>query len=241
MLQHTIISPQIYYAYFCAIFGGELAYKAVIIGGSGLIGRKLINILLQWPGYDEVICLSRKKLSIVADKLTQVIVDFDHLEDYAGQIHGHACFCCIGTTKSKTPDLAQYRKIDHDYPVKLAEIAKKNGMSQYHFISSIGADKASKGYYLRFKGETEEDIKAIGLPALHIYRPSILIGHRQEGRVAETILAGLMKVVNPLLVGSLKKYRSISANTVALAMFKQSLTNTPGIFTYESDEIEQLA
>lgn len=218
-----------------------MAYKAVIIGGSGLIGRKLINILLQRPGYNEVICLSRKKISIVADGLTQVIVDFDHLENYAEYIQGHACFCCIGTTRSKTPDITQYRKIDHNYPVRLAQIAKQNGMGQYHYVSSIGAGKTSKTFYTKLKGETEEDLKAAGLNALHIYRPSFLTGDRQESRLLETLLLGVMKVIDPLLVGSLKKYRSISANTVALAMFKQSLKNTPGIFTYESDEIKQLA
>src|ERR1700744_6411090 len=204
-----------------------MAYKAVIIGGSGLIGRKLINILLQWPGYDEIVCLSRKKISITADRLTQIVVDFDHLENYAEHINGHACFCCIGTTKSKTPDEQQYRKIDHNYPVKLAEIAKQNGMSQYHFVSSIGANKNSKTFYTRLKGETEEDLKAIGLKSMLIYRPSFLTGERNESRVMETILVTIMKVVNPLLVGSLKKYRSIRAYDVALAMYQQSLKNTP--------------
>ena len=218
-----------------------MAYKAIVIGGSGLIGRKLLNILLQRPGYDEVICLSRKKISLTSDRLKQVIADFDHLEDYAGYINGHACFCCIGTTKSKTPDSSEYRRIDHDYPVKLAEIAKQNGMSQYHFVSSVGADKNAKVFYTKLKGETEEDLKAVGLASLHIYRPSFLTGERNETRVMETILIAIMKVINPLLHGPLKKYRSISAYRVASAIFKQSLENKPGVFTYESDEIKQLA
>lgn len=218
-----------------------MAYKAVIIGGSGLIGRKLINILLQRPGYDEVICLSRKKIALTADRLTQVIVDFDHLENYADQIKGHACFCCIGTTKSKTPDPNEYRKIDHDHPVKLATIAKQNGIGQYHFVSSIGADYNAKVFYTKLKGETEEDLKAVGLEALHIYRPSFLTGERNEFRIMETMLVTIMKVVNPLLLGPLKKYRSISAYQVASAMFKKSLENIPGVFTYESDEIKQIA
>lgn len=241
MFKHTIIIPQNYYAYFCAIFRGEVAYKAVIIGGSGLIGRKLINILLQWPQYDEIICLSRKKISIASNKLKQVVVDFDYLANYAEHIQGHACFCCIGTTKSQTPDKAQYRKIDHDYPLLLAKIARQNGISQYHYVSSIGADKNSGAFYTRLKGETEEDLKAVGMESLYIYRPSVLTGDRKESRIVETIIVAIMKIVNPFLVGSLKKYRSISAHIVALAMYKQSLKITPGIFTYESDEIKQLA
>jgi uncharacterized protein YbjT (DUF2867 family) len=218
-----------------------MANKAIIAGASGLIGSKLLNILLNEPAYNAVLVLVRKELPIKHKKLIQLIVDFDQLETYAASITGHAIFCCLGSTKKKTPDLSIYRKIDHDYPVKLAQMATQNGMDQYHLVSSIGADSKSSNFYTKMKGETAEDIEKLGLKCLHVYEPSFLTGDRKESRPLERVMVGLMSVINPLLIGSLKKYRSIPAQTVAQAMFNESLKNEEGTFTYSSDKIKELA
>jgi len=214
--------------------------KAIIAGASGLIGSKLLDILLRQPEYTEVLVLVRKELELQHPKLTQVNVNFDRLSDYSDLITGRAIFCCLGSTRKKTPDLKLYRKIDHDYPLALAEIATANGVQQYHLVSALGADAASANFYTKMKGETEEDIKNIGLTSLHICRPSLLTGGRKEYRFAEKIFIVAMKLINPLLMGKLKKYRSIPAETIALAMFKQSTKNEKGIFIYPSDKIKQL-
>jgi uncharacterized protein YbjT (DUF2867 family) len=220
---------------------GIMAYKAILAGASGLIGSSLLTILLNEIAYAEVIVLVRKKTGIIHPKLTEIIVDFDKLDGIYKDINGHALFCCIGTTKNKTPDLADYFKIEHDYPVKLGHLAVKNGVKQYHYVSSIGANKNSKAYYTRFKGQTEYDLEQLDLPSLHIYRPSILSGDRKDYRPMEKFVNGLMSFINPLLVGSLKKYRSIPAKTVAMAMYKQSIHSDEGVFIHASDQIKQIA
>jgi uncharacterized protein YbjT (DUF2867 family) len=216
-------------------------YKAVIAGASGLIGSSLLEQLLNHPDYNQVTLLVRKKLDLQHQKLKQLVVDFDRMENYEEEINGHALFCCLGTTRSKTPDLKIYRKIDHDYPVQLAEIARKNSMQQYHFVSSLGADANSFGYYTKLKGETENDLKKLAIPALFIYQPSLLTGERHEKRPIERFATALMKVIDPLLIGKLKKYRSIEAVTVAKVMVNQSLITNTGIFTYTSEQIKKLA
>ncbi len=218
-----------------------MAKKAIIAGSTGLIGSKLLHILLREPFYDEVIILVRKKIDLDQKKLTQLVVDFDQLDTYANAITGHALFSCLGTTNKKTPDKAVYRHIDHDYPLYLAQLALKNGVGQYHLVSSIGADVNSSFFYTKTKGETEADIQKLGLPALHIYRPSMLTGNRQEKRAMEKILIAFYKIINPLLFGSWKKYRSIGGETVAMAMYNNSIKNTTGEFIYASDKIKQLS
>ncbi len=220
---------------------GIMAYKAIIAGASGLIGSSLLTILLNEPAYAEVTVLVRKKTGITHPKLTEIIIDFDRLDDFAGEINGHALFCCIGTTKKKTPDLTDYYKIEHDYPVKLGQLAVKNGVKQYHYVSSIGADKDSTAYYTRYKGQTEYDLQQLNLQSLHIYRPSILAGERKDYRPMEKFATGLLYIINPLLIGSLKKYRSIPAKTVAMAMYKQSINSEEGVFIHPSDQIKQIA
>jgi uncharacterized protein YbjT (DUF2867 family) len=219
----------------------SVAYKAIIAGASGLIGGLLLDILLRQPEYDEVLILVRKELPVKHKKLTQMVIDFDKLDHYADQITGHAVFCCLGSTRKKTPDLAVYRKIDHDYPLQLAEIAVKNSMDQYHLVSALGANSASSNFYTKMKGETEDDIKKVGAPCLHIYEPSFIAGDRKERRVVERVFLVIMKVINPLLFGSLKKYRSIPAITIARAMVKQSLIKQEGVFIHPSDKIKQIA
>jgi len=201
----------------------------------------LLNILLNESYYDEVLILVRKELPVSHKKLVQLVIDFDKLDDHAAAITGHAVFCCLGSTVKKTPDLAVYRKIDHDYPLILAQLARQNDVEQYHLVSSIGANSQSSNFYTKMKGEVEEAIEKVGLNCLHIYQPSVLTGGRKESRPMERFIIGLMKVVDPLLVGGLKKYRSISAGTVARAMFNESIKKQEGVFVHASDKIKLLA
>jgi uncharacterized protein YbjT (DUF2867 family) len=218
-----------------------MAYKAILAGATGLIGSELLNILLTEPDYDQILVVARKSTGITHPKLKELIINFDRVDDYATEIAGHALFSCLGTTLNKTPDKKLYHKIDHDYPVRLAQLAAQNGVEQYHLVSSIGANSQSSNYYTRFKGETEEDVKLAGVKSVHIYQPSFITGDRKEFRPMEKIFIGLSFVFDPLLVGSMKKYKSIAAKTIARAMFNQSIKNSEGVFVYPSDKIKELA
>jgi uncharacterized protein YbjT (DUF2867 family) len=218
-----------------------VAYKAIIAGASGLIGGELLNIILQHADYEHVLILVRAELPLKHKKLTQLVIDFDKLKDHENDIRAHAIFSCLGSTRKKTPDMDVYRKIDHDYPLQLAQMAAKNGVEQFHLVSSLGADASTSNFYTKMKGEIERDIKETALKCLHIYRPAFLTGDRKEERPLEGALNVFMKIIDPLLVGGLKKYRSIPAKTVAMAMYKESIINERGIFIHPSDKIKQLA
>ncbi|RYY06787.1 MAG: NAD-dependent epimerase/dehydratase family protein [Sphingobacteriaceae bacterium] len=218
-----------------------MPHKVIVAGATGLVGSLLLELLLHHPDISEVLVLSRKQLPIQNQKLKQLVIDFDRLEDYQSEINGDAIFCCLGTTRKKTPDLKIYRKIDHDYPVELAKIGDKNSIPQFHLISSLGANVNSFAFYTKLKGETERDVKATQLPSIYIYQPSFLVGNRSEKRFGERFGMNLFKLINPFLIGRLKKYRSISAEVVAKAMLNEFLKNKTGVFTYPSDQIKKLA
>jgi uncharacterized protein YbjT (DUF2867 family) len=218
-----------------------MALKAVLTGATGLIGSELLNILLDSPDYDQITVVARSSTGIVHPKIKEVIIDFDELDKHAEEITGHAVFCCLGTTRKKTPDMAIYRKIDHDYPVKLAELAALNSVDQYHLVSAIGANSKASNFYTRFKGETEDDVKQSGVNSIFIYQPSLIIGDRKEHRPMEKAFKIISSIIDPLLIGGLKKYRSISAKVIAQAIFNQSIKNNEGIFVYPSDKIKELA
>lgn len=213
----------------------------VIAGASGLIGSELLKLLLQDKSIEEVIALVRSPLRISNMKLQQIVVDFNLIENYQADISGHAIYCCLGSTIKKTPDLNDYRKVDHDYPVKLAEIASRNKMAQYHVVSALGASPDSKIFYNRLKGEVENDVKAFQFKSIHIYQPALLTGNRLEHRRFEKLFVNAMKLINPLLIGKLNQFRSIKATTVAQAMINQTIKNLEGVHTYPSDVIKRLA
>jgi uncharacterized protein YbjT (DUF2867 family) len=214
--------------------------KVIVAGASGLIGGELVHLLLNNNNIDEVTALVRKPINISSSKLKQIIIDFDKLHEYKNLITGDAIYCCLGTTKSKTPDRADYRKIDHDYPEMLAKISAENKIKQFHFVSALGADSKSTVFYSRLKGETEADISGYSFQSIHIYRPSLLLGERKENRTFEKTGAKIMKVLNLFLVGNLKKYRSIKAEVVAKTMIKQTMKDLEGIYIYPSDKINEL-
>lgn len=215
--------------------------KAILIGASGAIGSSLLTQLLKSTAYSNVLILVRRELPVQHPKLKQLVIDFDELRNYGSEIKGDTVFCCLGTTKSKTPDQQEYRKIDYQYPLNVAHIALANGAESYHLVSAIGANKNSSTFYTHTKGEVEESLKTILFRSIFIYRPSLLEGKRTEKRLLESISNAVMHLINPLLNGSLKKYRSIKVENVARAMLKQSLEDKKGIFTFQSDQIQDLS
>ena len=214
--------------------------NVILAGASGLIGSELLSLLLDSNKIGSVLALVRSPLPVAHPKLTQLEVDFDKLRDYKEIIKGEVIYCCLGSTKKKTPDENEYRKIDHDYPLQLAEIGFENKVSQFHLISSLGANHKSTIFYNRLKGETERDLKEYTFRSIHIYQPSLLVGNRTENRPLEKAMIGIMRIINPFLTGPLKKYRSVKATIIAQAMLNQTLKNLEGIHVYPSDKIKEL-
>jgi uncharacterized protein YbjT (DUF2867 family) len=215
--------------------------NAILIGATGLIGQDLLTKLLTNDGFKEVLVISRKDLQINHPKLKVIVTDFDNIDQYASALIGDEVFCCLGSTIKKTPDLSLYRKIDYQYPLDVANIAFKNGATYYHLVSAMGADIKSKLFYSRTKGEVESELQKIPFKGIHIYRPALLDGDRKEKRAAEKIMIGLFRLMNPLLIGPLKKYRSIKIEKVADAMLIKAIANEPGVHIYESDEITKIS
>ena len=213
--------------------------QALLAGAAGLVGGHVLTRLLAHPAYSRVEILVRRELPIRNPKLIQHIVDFERLYTVPG-IAAQDVFCCLGTTNGKAGSQPAFRRVDHDYPLALANLAKTAGAQQFLMVSALGADSKSSVFYSRVKGETEHDIVMTGLPKVVFMRPSLLIGERQERRTGEIVGAVVGRIIGPLLVGSLRKYRPIAADDVAAAMLYAANHDVrPG--SVESDEIVRLA
>lgn len=192
--------------------------NVLLIGASGLIGSELVQLLLRDDKIKSVKVFVRKTLAITDQKLREILVDFEHLEDFKDEFQGDALFCCIGTTRKKTPDLAAYKAIDYGIVLAAANIARSNQVPQVHLVSAIGAAISSKIFYNRLKGEIEKDLLQLDFPSTVIYQPAMLIGKRSESRPAECIAQKIMPFFDVFLLGKAQKYHSIEAKKVAESM-----------------------
>lgn len=215
--------------------------KAILFGASGFIGSFLLQELLNSPDYDAVTIVVRKKLATEHAKLTTLIGDLNSLCNLGPQIQGDDVFIALGTTKKKLPHESEYYAVDHDYPVLAAKIAKKNGAKSVSIVTSVGADAGSMFFYIRTKGEVERDIISLGFERTHVFRPSMLLGHRAENRPLEKFLMGLCSSINPLLAGPLISYRGIGGRDVARAMVRAAQMPTGKVEAYQWREMQMLA
>jgi uncharacterized protein YbjT (DUF2867 family) len=217
------------------------AKTAVLLGASGLVGGYCLQTLLAGTGYARVVLLIRRELAAARHpRLTQKVVDFDALTqtDFAG---ADDVFCALGTTMRKAGSQQAFRRVDIDYPLTAARLSRQAGARQFLLVSSVGANAAAKNFYLRTKGEVEEEIDKLGFNAVHIFRPSLLLGKREEFRLGERITIAVAPLLNFALVGGMRRYRAISAASVGKAMVAAAEQDKSGTSLYEYEEIRRLA
>lgn len=196
--------------------------KAIVYGASGLVGSYILDNLLNNNNYEQVIIVVRKDLNIQHPKLKTLIGDFNSLSKVIKDIQVDEVFIALGTTQKKTPDKKLYYQIDHDYPILAAKLAKENGAKAVFLVSALGANAKSSIFYTKLKGETEQGIISLNLEHTYIFRPSMILGDRKESRPLEKVFIGIFKLINPLFVGSLSKYKGIEAEDIAKAMVKSA-------------------
>ncbi len=212
---------------------------ALLAGATGLVGQHVLTRLLSSPRYRKVVVLVRRPLSVSSPRLEEHILDFDQLTAFRSEPAPNDVFCCLGTTIRVAGSQAAFRKVDHDYPLALARVAVSSRAERFAMISSLGAAAGSKVFYSRIKGETEADIAALGLPRFWFLRPSLLAGDRVESRIGERIGLAVAGLIGPLMIGPLRRYRSIDADTVASAMLALAAGERPS-GPVESDELQVL-
>lgn len=208
---------------------------ALVAGSTGLIGSQLLALLLEDNRYVQVRAISRKPLSVSHPKLQNLVLDFDRLSENYQALKADDVFCCLGTTIRTAGSERAFRKVDFEYPVELAKLTRNLGAQRYLIVTALGADRHSRIFYNRVKGETEEAVKNIGFSSLHMLRPSLLLGPREESRAGEDAAKIFYKLFGWIIP---KKYKAIDAARVARAMVAFANQSQAGIFIHESNELQ---
>ena len=204
--------------------------KAILVGSSGLIGGELLKLLEADSDFTEVIALIRKKSQNSNAKIKETIVDFEAIPTSIFQ-GIDVVFCCLGTTIGKAGSKEAFEKVDYQYPLEIAKIAFENGVKKYEIVTALGSSAQSSIYYNQVKGRVEEALAAIGFESLGIFRPSMLLGDRQEFRLGEKIGKAFMQAFAFLIPDT---YKAIHASKVAEAMIDFAKTSNNGCNIIES-------
>ncbi len=206
---------------------------ALVLGATGLVGGELLDQLLSSPHYREVVALVRRPFNRQHPKLRQEVIDFAMPD--AGVVKGDDLFCAIGTTLRKAGSKDEQYRVDCLYPAQIGLLARQNGVRQYLLVSSVGADADSSNFYLATKGDLEEKLKGLHFDHLVIARPSFLLGERKEFRLGEKLGIVLARVFAPLIP---RRYKGVSASTVASALVNLANQQLKGVKIVESDKLE---
>jgi len=215
---------------------------ATIIGATGLIGGHLLSLLQQDNYYHTIRVLVRRPFENNHSRTEVKLIDFSDEESFKLGIYGSdVVFVTVGTTQQKVRgDKEAYRKVDYDIPVKAARYSQETGCPQLLVVSSVGANANARNFYLQLKGEMEEGIRTQGLPSVSIFRPSLLIGNREEKRVGEKVAQVAMPFLALGMFGGLSKYKPIHAADVAQAMVLAAKQETPGVTIFDYCRIKNL-
>ncbi len=209
----------------------------LILGATGLVGAKCVQHSLADTRIERVIAVTRRPMDISHPKLTNLIVDYEHLEDYAIEMQADAVLSALGTTLKQAGSPSKFRRVDYDYQLRTAEIAKKNGTKTFVLLSSGGADARSLLLYTKVKGEIEDAIAKLGFDRLAILRPSLLLGERQGHRPAEAMATWVSDKLSFVFTGALKRFKPIEGDIVAKAMINAVQKPYTGVRLVENLEI----
>ncbi|WP_127534280.1 Rossmann-fold NAD(P)-binding domain-containing protein, partial [Paenibacillus kobensis] len=176
-----------------------------------------------------------------AGKLRVIVADFDRMTEALSDVEADVVYCALGTTIRKAKTKEAFRKVDFDYPLMLGEWAKNRGSRKVVAVTAMGASTSSPFFYSRVKGELEEELAELKLPELHLFRPSLLLGKRQELRIGELFGSWAAVAIRPFMMGGLRRYRPIGGDTVAAAMLEAGTRPAAeGVYVYNSADTAAL-
>jgi uncharacterized protein YbjT (DUF2867 family) len=205
----------------------------LIIGASGQVGQEMLQLALQHPDILRVVAPTRRPLPS-HPKLDNPIVDFDKLPEDAPWWKADFALCALGTTLRQAKSQAGFYRVDHDYVLAAAKLTHQAGTPTFGLVSSLGANPLSIIFYLKVKGEAEQDISALGFDSLTIARPSLLIGGPRSNRPLEGLGLYIGKHFAALFP---PRYRAVSTLQVARALLDAGLGKPVGCHIIESEQL----
>lgn len=210
-----------------------MARTALLVGATGLVGTALLDRLLAAADYSAVIVLGRRAPAIANPKLRFVASTLEDLDALATPLTADDLFCCLGTTTRAAGGKAGLERVDYHMVLAVARAAQASGVTRFYGVSAAGASATSPAFYSRVKARMEKAVSEVGFAAVHLFRPSLLLGARSESRPGEAFAQKLAPALALLCIGPLRKYRPITAEAVADAMLQIARSGAVGTVIHD--------
>jgi len=201
------------------------AVRLLLVGSTGLVGQHVLDQALVDTRVASIVAPIRGVPQRMHPKLSSPQVDYENLDQHATWWQADAVICTLGTTMRAAGSEAAFRRVDFDYPLTVARLAKARGTPTYVLNSAIGADASSRFFYNRVKGELERALSAQGFVSLTLVRPGVIGGERQAFRLGERVMGTALSLFGPLLP---RRWRLNPAMQIAGAMLAAALEAQPG-------------
>ena len=197
---------------------------AALFGATGLVGGECLNLMLNGGHYGNINVIGRSKPARSDPRLAAHQVALDDVKALNDLTIGPVddAFCGLGTTIAKAGSQEAFRRVDLGYVVNAARFAKQRGARHFLMVTAVGATPHSRVFYSRIKGEAEDAIANLGIESVSIFRPSLILGPRDESRLKERLAKSVAISLSFAMVGPLTKYRPIQAATIAAGNARRS-------------------
>lgn len=205
----------------------------LLLGATGLVGSHVLEQALADPQVTAVTAPVRRPLA-PRPGLSAPVIDFEALPQDPSLWTADAVICALGTTLKVAGSRERFHRVDHDYPLETARLAKAHGARTFVLNSAMGADITSLFFYSRVKGETERDIVALGFERTVLVRPGLIDGPRTEPRPMEQMARRILSVLRPVLPASMRANRP---NVIARAMLDAAINAKPGVTVIPSRDL----
>ena len=216
---------------------------SLIAGSTGFLGSKILNFLYKED--QKIYCLSRRKSEINSINIEDIIINFDTINNLSLPKIDHI-YLCLGyelrawelismPERKKDP----FYKVDYEYTLNIAKKAEEVGATSISLVSAVGANKNSESFYLKTKGDLEEEIKKLKFETINIFQPGHLAGRinwqkkKSDPRLDVFVFEIGSLFLDPFLVSRLNKFRSINANKLANFIVKSTINENLGINQYQ--------
>lgn len=205
--------------------------RVLLAGATGLVGAQVLTMLLRDPRCRQVVAPTRRPLAITDARLLNPVVDFEQLPPTADWWQVDAAICALGSTIKQAGSREVFARIDHDYPLHIAEAVRAHGAQTFVLTSAMGAHSGSRIFYNRVKGGLEQDLGALQFTSLTLVRPGLIGGERTVRRTGEYLACLLLGALRPLLPPGL---RINPAERIAAAVVEAALQPEPGLTVIDS-------
>lgn len=204
--------------------------RVLLVGASGLVGQAVLQLALRDIRITRVIAPTRRPLQ-VQPRLDNPVVDFEDLPADAPWWRVDAVICTLGSTMRQAGSREAFRRVDLDYPLAAAQLARRGGARSYALNSAMGANRHSRVFYSRTKGEVEQGLIDLHYPSLTIVRPGLIGGQRGEFRLVERVAGSVLGALDPVLPPA---WRVVPPEAIARALLESALAGRPGVQIIES-------